>query len=347
MAERSNTAGLIEFAINLKRSSHQLLSCLDVVYGAFLSYFLWVVGQTITSYFERPTAPAGFKLVCMSLMFLFIIEDFRDVKLITSICGYHLSSFRFFLDIAIVLILFTTTLFLFGKNPNAQPNRNFLFSFAIVFFLCTAWALLLTKDKRDVPPNYSVAVAASHFVVGCTWLVLWAFVSQAGVLWRLPLVSPAVRLIMIAVFSIYYIMASWLFGSLRRRGIPVDDYGEMIVPKVARNVVALFRSAAGVFRSGLSRGEPRWRWFRGQPRSTSNHYVVVAQFADGTSTPMQLTDYVNLQVRRGHHCVYVTEDGAAHEGDGATIRLTATPEQDQKAQFLVQEKNPPSERHRT
>jgi len=331
---RSNAADLIEFAINLKRNSYQLLTFVELTYGIFLSYFLLMMGRTI-SYIAREggiTPTQQVKLTAMALMFIFVVEDFHGLKLITSICGYHLSSFRFLIDIVIGMLLFTATWLVVGEKTSDPPNAFFLLALSAVFLCGAGWSALLTKN-REIPTNYSWAVAFSHMFAAAIWFGLWFMVWIHVLALRTRLFSG----VLLMAFAAYYIATAALLRPLRNRGIPVDDFIEMFAVKLIRQCITFPKTVVSFVRSGMGEARWAWEWQRPKPSPGAPHYVIVAQHPDGTTEELQVTDFVNSFVGPATNCVVVAEEGQTIDPDGAKLSVSVSPSRNTGVQYFVKQ----------
>ena len=339
------SARLTEFAIALKRQSGQLVSFVDVLYGAFLSYFFWVFAESLVAVdlakeFEAiAVGECGaniFRICCMSFMFVFIIEDFRDMKLVTGVVGYYKSSFRFFLDVLIVLALFVATVLL-KRTP---PSDFFIVAFSSIFFLGSGWGMLLTKNRHEVPISYSLLIIVSHISIGLLWLLLYWAVHFRHAWFNVDFRTWRFLSLAIGLFGAFYAVVMFLFRDLRRKGIPVDDIIEMFPIKILRGLYSLVRSFLSFLRRAFNTHRFVWKWYQYTPPARGNHFVV--EWDHGDHRPVDsisLSDFVNMHLRLVRIRFKEVDGTSSAPADRRNFKIELAPDLPQGS-FRIIERNP-------
>ena len=312
-------AAFVELPLNLKLNHSELGKFIDVIYGALASYLLFLMGQLLPniglSDFENVTKPVV-ALVCLLLVMLFIIEDYKDMKLVTAVCGYYMSSFRFFLDVSIALLVFAAVS-VFNKpySEIGSARGKFCLFLAMAYGLCCIWAVVLKKDERVIPAWYRHVVFTADLLMAAIWSALYVLTVPAShvkpawcqqVLFAmytwfglptsqpaLPFLSPAFLRVATGAFVVYYALGSLALSRARKHGVPVSDILEMFPAKLVRGIILFIVSIAASLWRFLTKREWKWAFDTYDHAKNRRQLEIEAVAADGTKERFSLQEYLD------------------------------------------------------
>jgi len=314
---------ITSLSLSIKRYSHELGKLVDVLYGALMSYLLWVISKTIMEIKSTKFILNGELIVsvfCLFFVLLFIIEDYRGMRLITSICGYYQSSFRYYFDVLIAMNLFIAILYLNPENRDA-PSRYFVLAMASVYFLCSLWALLLSKNKNEMPGHYVWLVFSSHLLIFFVWLLLYSIIIMptfhiniVNMDFKIELISKNFIVLLASIYVIYCLLINFSLRNLRRKGYPVDEFVEILLYKLYKGVFAFIGAVFHLIQIGIIERRLEWifsTYYR--PKAKYEPYKVRKVFQNGTEDKILLSEFIN--------------ENAAHMSYSAKIICVNEPDQ--------------------